>query len=317
MKEEEVAFHNGDAALAGTLILPEGAGPHPAVILLHGSGPLTRYSFGPYPHFFSSLGLAVLIYDKRGTGASTGTRLDASTGALTPLPTAYYPDDLANDAITAFRYLQGREDINPKEMGFWGSSEGEMLTTQVAARASDVAFAINSSGFMGPLWETILYQAGATLKERGYSTPEVEEALAFTKLWMHVAKTGSDYDVFLKQRQVAIEGKKPWLSWYSEEFSSLQQMRWDWSHILAFDSRVALKDVTCPVLGVFGKADVLTDAPTAAANMREALSAAGNHDVTIKVFPNAGHSLAEMPSGNRMASGVFETLRSWLRERVG
>jgi hypothetical protein len=60
----------------------------------HGSGPLTRYSFGPYPHFFTSLGFAVLIHDKRGTGSSTGALLDASTGALTLLPAAYYPDDL-------------------------------------------------------------------------------------------------------------------------------------------------------------------------------------------------------------------------------
>jgi hypothetical protein len=50
-------------------------------MLLLGSGPLTRYSFGPCPHFFTSLGFAVLIYDKRGTGASTGVRLDASTEA--------------------------------------------------------------------------------------------------------------------------------------------------------------------------------------------------------------------------------------------
>jgi len=44
------------------------------------SGLLTRFSFGPYPHFFTSLGFAVLIYDKRGTGASFGTLLDASNG---------------------------------------------------------------------------------------------------------------------------------------------------------------------------------------------------------------------------------------------
>ena len=78
--EEDVIFENSGVKLAGSLSLPEGEGPHPAIVLLHGSGPLTRYSFGPYPHFFSSLGFAVLIYDKRGTGESTGLRLDAPFG---------------------------------------------------------------------------------------------------------------------------------------------------------------------------------------------------------------------------------------------
>src|SRR5687767_2623402 len=76
---QEVSFDQADAKLAGTLLTPTTKGPHPAIILLHGSGPLTRYKFGPYPHFFTSLGFAVLIYDKRGTGASTGLRMDAST----------------------------------------------------------------------------------------------------------------------------------------------------------------------------------------------------------------------------------------------
>ena len=72
LKREELTFQGAKARLAGTLIIPPTKGPRPAIILLHGSGPLTRYSFGPYPHFFSSLGFAVLIYDKRGTGSSTG-----------------------------------------------------------------------------------------------------------------------------------------------------------------------------------------------------------------------------------------------------
>src|SRR5690349_1818549 len=93
-------------------------------------------------------------------------------------------------------------------------------------------------------------------------------------------------------------------------------MRWDWDHILSFNSLPALKSATCPVLGVFGELDPLTDASNAATKMREALSGAGHRDFTIKIFPNAGHSLGEMPSNSRMAPGVFETLRSWLLKRV-
>lgn len=315
--EEVVEIANGDTTLAGILMTPAGKGPHPAIILLHGSGPLTRYSFGPYPRFFASLGLAVLIYDKRGTGASTGTRLDASTGAQAPLPAAYYPDDLANDALAVLRFLQRRPEINRNEIGFWGSSEGGMLAMQVAARNKEAAFAINSSGFMGPLWETILYQAGAIPRANGFSAAQAEEAREFAKLWMRVARTGEDYDLFVSKREEIRQANQRWLlSYFSSEYSSLAQMRWDWDHILSFSPLPALENVTCPVLGVFGELDSSTDASDAASNMRKVFSGAGHVDFTVKIFPNAGHSLGEMPSKSRMAPGVFETLRSWLLNRV-
>jgi uncharacterized protein len=316
LHQEDVSFVNGEVTLAGTLMLPATQGPLPAIVLLHGSGPLTRYSFGPYPHFFASLGLAVLIYDKRGTGFSNGTRLDASTGDLNPLPAAYYPDDLAKDAIAALRYLQGRPEIDPRKIGLWGSSEGGMLTTQVAARSRDAAFIINSSGFMGPLWRTILYQGEAGLRAGGASNADIGHALTFNKLWMRVCRTGKGYERFLEQRQVVRNDKKPWLFWWSGGFTSLEQMRWDWDHILIFDPLPALRTVTCPVLGVYGESDVSQDASAAAREMRRVLSATGHKDFTVKVFPRAGHSLAEMPSGNRMAPGVFDTLRAWLLARI-
>ena len=135
-RDEEVVIRHGDISLAGTFIAPATRGLHPAIVLLHGSGPLTRYSFGPWPRFFNSLGMAVLVFDKRGTGASSGVRLDASTGAPATLSARYYPDDLVDDALAALRFLQGRAEVDRKQIGFWGSSEGGMLATQVAARST-------------------------------------------------------------------------------------------------------------------------------------------------------------------------------------
>jgi pimeloyl-ACP methyl ester carboxylesterase len=316
-RDEQVVIRHGDTSLAGTLTSPATPGTHPAIVLLHGSGPLTRHSFGPWPRFFNSLGLAVLVFDKRGTGASSGVRLDASTGAPTTLSTRYYPDDLVDDALAALRFLQERADVDRKQIGFWGSSEGGMVATQVAARSKDVAFAIDSSGFMGPLWETLLYQAGALARQRSAPQGDVDETMAFTRLWMDVARTGEGYDEFLKRRQAIIaSGKREQLSYESGAFTSLDQMRWVWAHILSFSPLPALERVTCPVLGVWGEADPLTDAPRAATAMQEALSKGGNRDVTVKIFPNASHSLMETRSRKGMAPGVFAWLREWLVARV-
>jgi len=314
LRKEEVFFAQADARLAGTLITPPSKGPHPAIILLHGSGPLARDKFGPWPHFFSSLGLAVLIYDKRGSGASTGLRMDASTATV--MKPAYYPDDLANDALAALHFLQQRKDIDPKRIGVWGTSEGGMLATQVAARSKDVAFAINSSGFMDPLWETFRYQVGAILRDAGVSKAGVESQTEFVELWLSVARTGQGWDLFQKREQEIIQTAGQWIFQSRGKYTSLEQLRWDWDHVLTFNPLPALEKVTCPVLGMFGELDPLTPAERAAENMRRALTKAGNKDFTIKIFPKAGHSLSELPTKNRMAPGVFETLRSWILEHT-
>lgn len=312
-RDEEITFAQREAVLKGTLILPPGPGPHPAIVLLHGSGPLTRYSFGPYPRFFSSLGIAVLIYDKRGTGASTGRRLDSSTGAPDALWPEYFPDDLLADGQAALRFLQTRPEIDATRIGFWGSSEGGMLATQVAAHSTDVAFAINSSGFMGPLWSTIFYQGAAMMRAAGKSAAEIEGARAFNRFWMDVARTGEGYDDYVARREaITASGKTGWFFYsYAASYSSLAQMRWSWDHILAFDSTPALARVNCPVLGLFGEADVLTDAHSASAAMRAAL-----RDVTTHIAPAASHSLMETPARRGMAPGVFDALRNWLVPRV-
>ena len=192
-----------------------------------------------------------------------------------------------------------------------------MLATQAAAHDKEVAFAIDSSGFMGPLWQTLQYQTGAMARDRGIPDAQVEEALAFSALWMRVARTGTDYQKFIEARDKARREGKDWmLNWRSGDFSSLNQMRWDWDRTLMFSPLPALKTVTCPVLGIWGEKDPLTDAPAAAQSMRETLAEGGNKDFTTRIIPNGSHSLMEVPDRRRMAPGVFDTLRTWLRERV-
>ena len=314
LRKEQVFFQQADAKLSGTLILPPSKGRKPAIILLHGSGPLTRNSFGPYPHFFSSLGLAVLIFDKRGTGESTGLRIDASTG--TAMKSSYYPDDLANDVLAALNFLQQHKDIDPERIGLWGSSEGGMLATYVASKSKDVAFAINSSGFMEPLWETLQYQVEPVLRDVKEPKEVIQRQLSFVELWLQVAKTGKGWEQFKQQEAELI--KTDGFSFFQSrgEYKSLEEIRWDWNHVLTFNPQHALGKVTCPVLGLFGELDSVTPAFRTAENMRRVLTEAKHKDFTIKIFPGAGHSLSELPTKSRMAPGVFETLSSWITDRV-
>src|SRR5208337_4610620 len=119
--EEEVQFDNPRAKvkLAGTLTRPKGPGPLPAVLLVAGSGPIGRDEsvFGHRPFlvlsdYLTRRGLAVLRYDKRRVGKSTGDLEKATTL------------DLADDAVAGIEFLKGRSDIDPKRIGAIGHSEG-------------------------------------------------------------------------------------------------------------------------------------------------------------------------------------------------
>src|SRR5262245_40377423 len=95
-RREDVRFANSDVQLAGTLISPPTPGRHPAIILVHGSGAENREFILPFARFLVRRGMAVLGYDKRGVGQSTG---DWKTASF---------DVLASDVVAAFDYLKTR-----------------------------------------------------------------------------------------------------------------------------------------------------------------------------------------------------------------
>lgn len=133
---------------------------------------------------------------------------------------------------------------------------------------------------------------------------------------LRVARTGRGWEEFRKaEDELAASGNR-WLFRGRGPFTSVEQLRWDWDHILSFDPLPALAKVRCPVLGLFGEQDILTPAARTSENMRRVLTQAGHEDFTLEVIPRAGHSLSERPEGKRMAPGVFETLRSWLKAHL-
>lgn len=136
----DVRFPSGKATLAGTLTLPPGAGPHPGVVYVSGSGDTLREEAQWLQGLFVSHGIAVLAYDKRGVGQSGGI----------------YPGDfasdatiatLAGDAAAAARFLAAQQGIDPQRVGFYGLSQGGWIIPQAAVRAAGgVSWAVVESG---------------------------------------------------------------------------------------------------------------------------------------------------------------------------
>ncbi len=299
LPEEEVSFKNGETALSGTLLLPATKGPHPAVVLIHGSGPDIREHYRLFANFFALNGVATLMYDKRGCGTSTGDWRVAGF------------DDLAGDALAGLELLKHRPDINARQIGLWGVSQGGWLVGLAAARSTNVAFIISISGPGITPEAQDSFAIEHRMKAAGFSDTDLSEAISLYRLDSHCAQTGGGWDEFETARRTV--QNKPWYDndVHPHDPSDQQQ----WQLIWNYDPVPELSKVHCPVLSIFGELDPLVPAQKSADIWKNALAEAGNRDVVVKVFPHAGHGIADTRNGIPLADH-FILQRDWLMQHV-
>src|SRR4030095_3420265 len=192
ISQEEVHFNNGDVKLAGTLLIPPpGPARAPAIVFTHGGGPAVRELFWGLGYLFAARGFAVLTYDKRGAGHSTGNWREASF------------EDLADDAVAAAKFLQSRTDVAANQIGFWGLSQGGWIAPLAASRFPDAAFAIAlSGGGLSPA-ETELFDTEYELTKAGYTANEVKDAITWQRLKNDIIASRDKWDEYAKARAVA------------------------------------------------------------------------------------------------------------------
>jgi len=301
LQEEEVSFTNGDVTLSGTLVLPPTKGPHPAVVLVHGSVPTVRSQLRIFADFFALNGVAALIYDKRGCGSSTGdwTKSDF--------------DDLVGDALAGLELLKNRPDINLHQIGLWGISQGGYVVPLAASRCADVAFIISVSA-PGITPEAIsAYQVEHWMKAAGYSKADLNEARSLYLLNSRYERTGTDWNEVEAARKA--DQNKPWYNANPYLDNGVSGIDKQWQLIWNYDPVPALRKVHCPVLAVFGKLDPWVPAQKSADIWKTALTEAGNHDVVIKLFPHANHEILD-PRTYALLPGFFTLQRDWLLKHV-
>jgi pimeloyl-ACP methyl ester carboxylesterase len=165
---EPIEFTNGADTLRGELYLPPGTGPFPLLVQIHGSGKQTRHA-GPWNTFFVRYGVAVLAYDKRGTGDSTGD-----------FATAGYPD-FADDVVAAVAFAKRHPAIITDRIGLHGSSEGGWIASMVAARLPELAFVIVRAGSGVSGADTYLHEVKNELKAQELSPDRYTAAVRFER----------------------------------------------------------------------------------------------------------------------------------------
>jgi alpha-beta hydrolase superfamily lysophospholipase len=172
----ELTVQSRGATLAATLQLPStGRAPFAAIVLAHGSGRTTRDQMRWMAEPLLSMGLAVLTYDKRGVGKSTGTYVNVGTARSIEVF-----GDLSDDALACVTALKARKDIDAKRIGLGGNSQAGWIIPLAASKSKDVAFLVITSGPAVTVGEEMEYSrlAGADPGSvKGLSDAEIDRRM--------------------------------------------------------------------------------------------------------------------------------------------
>ena len=328
-KDHEVTFTSGAVTLAGTLSVPDGKGPFPAVVLLSGSGAQNRDSeilgFRPFKLIAAHLaaaGIAVLRCDDRGIGGSSGS-VPAST-----------TEDFAADALAAVALLRGRPDIRADAVGLIGHSEGA-LAGSLAAKSSTVAFLVSMAGSTLPGGDILRAQALAMARTLG-ATAEATAAIetAHRRAIDAVRRNASDAEIAeatmaLARAQIAAlpEAQRKAIPNVDAALAAAvpaqtARMRTRWMRFfLDFDPAEALAQVACPVLALFGGKDLQVEPSLNRPVLEAALARGGNRQVSVRVYPDANHLFQKAVTGSPaeyatlekvFVPGLLDDIASWI-----
>jgi pimeloyl-ACP methyl ester carboxylesterase len=307
-KEEEIAFPNGKAkiSLAGTLTLPRAPGPFPAAVLLSDSGPHDRDEsiVGHRPFLvladhLTRRGIAVLRFDKRGIGKSTGDSANATT------------EDFAGDAEAALAYLKTRKEIDPKKTGLIGHGEGGMIAPLVAAHSSDVAWIVLLAGPGLNGEDTLLLQSELILKTAGVDDDQIAKTREFNKQTYALVRQEKDTATLQAKLSDLVENSGMSASLPPAALQSqVRLMVSPWFRFsLDYDPVPTLQKTMCPVLALTGEKDLQVAPKENLAKIQKALQDGGNKDFQTAELPGLNHLFQHSPTGSPTEYGsILETM---------
>jgi pimeloyl-ACP methyl ester carboxylesterase len=299
---ENITFANAGVVLAGSLTLPDGGAPTPGVVMVGGSGPSDRDNdthFPPIRRHLVDAGIAVLSYDKRGVGGSSGDWLDATM------------DDLASDAAAALDFLRARPEVRSGAAGLFGHSEGGWVVLGATTLRDDVPWVVTNGGpGTTPAAQDRYALATSLRRAEGISDDEVEAAPAAYDRVVEAGRRDADFAEVAR-----LAGSPP--TAFTEIAAEVDERYWRLLKRKQDHDPVpdALR-LRCPHLAIFGADDEVVPVAdsislfTAAACHRDRRAT-----LTVEVFPGADHRVRT--DGTSLAPGYLDTLTRWINGRTG
>ncbi len=314
--DEDVTYTNPSSGLtlAGTLSLPETSGPHPAVLLISGSGAQDRDSriaghrpFAVLADAFARRGIAVLRVDDRGVGGSERGPLDVTSA------------DFSTDVEAGVAFLRARPEIDPNRVALVGHSEGAMIAPMVAARDPQLAGIVLLAGPGVPGKQVLVSQSRAVLESKGVPPGIIETAVAQQEKTMAAIAEAPTVEA-ARDGVLGIVGDN------EVTRSAIEAQIIPWTlYFVKFDPEPVLRDVSCPVLALGGTLDTQVVASENLPAIEAALREAGNSDVTVEALAGLNHLFQPAKTGDpdeyasskvAFDEAVVQQIGDWLTSRL-
>ncbi len=311
---QELRVESDGVTVAATLVRPAAGAPVPAIVVLHGGGDSCRADSPPYRFWgehLAELGFAVLLYDKRGNGDSTGNWRAVGFG------------ERADDVVSLVAALARRSDVDSNSIGLLAVSQGGWVATLAARRSPRIAYTMLISCPAVSPCEADSYASWIRSRRAGLSASEADERAELWREYVAYLREGArDEDWIRLLSSVESARSRPWFR--LDELDPEPRRSWfaDWYPlILDFDPRPVLEQLRIPMLWIYGSADTQSDVGRNVAVLTQlrdriglsidvAVLQGGDHGVGV-----AAQSLSDEARHFTAAPGFLETVDSWLRQR--
>ena len=331
-KEYEVRYTNGadGAQLAGTLTIPSAQGPHPAVILITGSGTQDRDEtiaghrpFLVLADHLTRRGIAVLRSDDRGAGGSSpGSTHDTS-------------ETFAGDVLAAVDFLRQRRDIDTTRIGVLGHSEGALIAVMAATRRPGIAFVVMMAGTGQPGEAVILAQTELAQRKYGVAPDIVSTTRTALQRVFAALRAHTDPAAALAAMRTALDDQAAALPETSRvSFAvvrnniapQLKLYTTPWFRFfLDYDPATHLRQLRVPLLAVSGELDVQALPEENLARIDAEARSGGNVDVSVRQLPHLNHLFQNAQTGlpneystieETIAPAALNLISLWIEERI-
>jgi dienelactone hydrolase len=283
--EEELKYNSDGAKISGTLIKPNGPGPFPVIIFVHGSGKMTRETMRSGANMFVESGSAAFIFDRRGKGESEG-----DTSRILPIAL------MAGDVLNAVKFLKDRVEIDNEKIGLYGLSQGGWVVPYAASICDDIDFLI-------------------TISAPGITPDEQDAYVIYSIVQKQINKVHEKNEWGKYYDQTDIHSKKNYKD--NIDYGETEVVKgFSW-----FNPIPVWQKINIPVLAVWGADDDIVPPVESIENIKNALI--NNKECTFKIFEGANHTLRLLAEKDKFAGkweivapGSNEFILDWFKSRV-
>ncbi len=287
IRTEDLSFAAADGTrLEGTIVLPDGPGPHPVIVWAHGRGCGRRGMTLERARLLSRYGVGGYVFDERGGGESEG---DCASATF---------DDTVSDFIQAVQTIVDLPDVDSDRIGFWGGSAGGWVVIR-AAVVSPVApaFVVTVVGPATSVKEQQKDNIRYISLQRSLSDEARQQGLDYVDL-MFADRDDKETQYEEMRGLIELGEESGWARPFLERGRHVTDVPTSpvaidslWVRRYAYDPAPDLRSITAPFLAIFGENDRVVPPQTNTPLLRRLLDEAGNSRYTIAVLPVVGHGM--------------------------